>query len=68
MPRATEEMRQAMPEAHITAHAVVPPRAEWPKWWRDTSMMRLLATEYVKFCATRVRALAVWLASALHSG
>ena len=68
MPRATEEMRQAMPEAHITGHAVVPPRAEWPKWWRDASMMRLLATEYVKFCATRVRALAVWLASALHSG
>ena len=68
VPRATEEMRQAMPEAHITPHAVVPPRAEWPKWWRDASMMRLLVTEYAKFCATRVRVLVARTASALHSG
>jgi hypothetical protein len=57
-----------MPEANITPHAVVPPRAEWPKWWRDANMMRLLATEYIKFCATRVRSLALRTASALHSG
>lgn len=68
MPRATEEMRRAMPEAKITPHAVVPPRAEWPKWWRDASMMRLLATEYAKFCAARIRALAARTASALHIG
>jgi hypothetical protein len=30
--------------------------------------MRLLATEYIKFCATRVRSLALRTASALHSG
>lgn len=68
MPRATEEMRAAMPEARITPHAVVPPRAEWPKWWRDAAMMKLLATEYAKFCAARVRALASRTASALHTG
>jgi uncharacterized SAM-binding protein YcdF (DUF218 family) len=68
MPRATEEMRRAMPEARVTPHAVVPPRAEWPKWWRDASMMRLLAMEYAKYCATRLRALALRTASALHIG
>ena len=68
MPRATEEMRLAMPEARIVPHAVVPPRAEWPKWWRDASMMKLLATEYAKFCAARLRAFASKTASALHIG
>lgn len=68
MPRATEEMRLAMPEARITPHAVVPPRAEWPKWWRDASMMKLLGTEYAKFCAARLRAFAAKTASVLHSG
>ena len=68
MPRATEELRRAMPEARIIAHPVVPMRAEWPRWWRDASMMRLLATEYAKFCAARLRGLAVRTASALHIG
>lgn len=68
MPRATQEMRLAMPEARITPHAVVPPRAEWPKWWRDASMMKLLMTEYAKFCASRLRSVTVRIASALHSG
>ena len=56
MPRASEEMRQAMPEARIIAHPVIPQGAEWPKWWRDAAMMRLLTTEYAKFIATRLRA------------
>lgn len=66
MPRATEEMRRAMPEARIIPHAVVPPRAEWPKWWRDLNMMRLLSTEYAKYCWSRLRGFASHAASALH--
>jgi uncharacterized SAM-binding protein YcdF (DUF218 family) len=58
MPRAREEMHQAMPEARLVLYPVVPPGATWPKWWRDIDMMRLLSTEYAKFLATRLRA---WL-------
>lgn len=67
LPRATQELRSAMPEARIIPHPVVPPRAEWPKWWRDAAMMRLLAVEYAKFCFARLRAFAARTASALHT-
>lgn len=66
MPRARQEMRLAMPDARLTPHAVVPPGAEWPKWWRDLSMMRLLSLEYAKYCWTRLRGFSARLASALH--
>lgn len=66
MPRAAHELRLAMPEAKLTPHAVVPAAAEWPKWWRDLSMMRLLALEYAKYCWTRLRGFSSRLASALH--
>jgi uncharacterized SAM-binding protein YcdF (DUF218 family) len=56
MPRTLVELENALPEAaRIVPHPVVVDGADAPSWWRRPAVMRVVASEYVKFLAGWVR-------------
>lgn len=57
MPRSLMEMHAAMPAVSIIAHPVFPSNVK-PDWWRWRGTANLLASEYLKSIATRLRIVA----------
>ncbi len=56
MPRARLEFAEVLPGIEIVPYPVVPDRSRLEDWWREPVLLRLLAAEYTKFLAARVRA------------
>ena len=57
MPRSILEFRRAMPDVAIVAHPVFPDAFKREQWWRWPGTAHLLATEYTKYLAARIRSL-----------
>jgi uncharacterized SAM-binding protein YcdF (DUF218 family) len=55
MPRALEELRQALPGARLIPHPVRSARLEPSGWWRDLDALRVVSLEYAKFLRTILR-------------
>lgn len=55
MPRALIEIEHEIPGIVLTAYPVVSEKMRDEPWWSDTSTVRLLAVEYVKYVASLVR-------------
>jgi len=55
MKRARLEFRRAMPRAVIVPHPVYPEAVKTREWWRWPGTASLLATEYTKYLAARLR-------------
>lgn len=55
LPRAMVELGAALPDAKLTGYPVVTPAIDYSRWWRSPVGLRLLASEYLKFLAARVR-------------
>ncbi len=55
MPRTMLELDNALPGLHKVPHAVISDGGDPTGWWRSPSLARLLASEYVKYLAARVR-------------
>ena len=55
MPRSMVEFRAAMPQAELSPQVVHPNNVHLEDWWRWPGTIRLLAAEYTKYLATRVR-------------
>ncbi|MEK9662696.1 MAG: YdcF family protein, partial [Alphaproteobacteria bacterium] len=58
LPRSLLEFRAAMPEIAILAWPVHPPNVEIAVWWRWPGTAKLLAGEYTKYLAAKLR---IWL-------
>lgn len=58
LPRSMLEFRAAMPDIEIEAWPVHPPKVEIADWWRWPGTAKLLAGEYTKYLAARLR---IWL-------
>lgn len=58
LPRSLLEFRAAMPDIAITAWPVHPPKVEIADWWRWPGTAKLLAGEYSKYLAAKLR---IWL-------
>ncbi len=56
MPRSLVELSRVMPNVELVAFAVVPRNFKIESWWRHPGTTRLLASEYVKFLPSLVRA------------
>jgi uncharacterized SAM-binding protein YcdF (DUF218 family) len=56
MPRALIEIGRALPGIELVPYPVVTERQKSGSWWADPGMLRLLATEYVKYLAAYARA------------
>jgi len=57
MPRSLVEFRAALPKAELLPRVVHPNNVHLEDWWRWPGTIRLLAAEYTKYLATRIRAL-----------
>jgi uncharacterized SAM-binding protein YcdF (DUF218 family) len=57
MPRALIEFRRAMPQAKVSARAVVPYGFDASRWWSDGATARVLAGEYAKLLASWTRSI-----------
>ena len=55
MPRATLELRAAMPDAKLTPYPVVTETLDTPNWWRSSGPARLMIVEYCKYLAIFAR-------------
>jgi uncharacterized SAM-binding protein YcdF (DUF218 family) len=55
MKRAALEFRRAMPREVIIPHPVYPDAFKTTEWWRWPGTAHLLATEYTKYLAARLR-------------
>lgn len=55
MKRALLEFRRAMPRVAIVPHPVYPDAVKTRDWWRWPGTASLLATEYTKYLAARLR-------------
>ena len=55
MPRALLVFASAMPEIELHQWPVAPDDLRLERWWRDQSMIRLLAREYAKYLAESLR-------------
>jgi uncharacterized SAM-binding protein YcdF (DUF218 family) len=55
MPRTLAELQHAMPGLRLVPHPVVTGQMDASAWWRDWDAVRLLAPEYVKYLAARLR-------------
>ncbi|HIJ62601.1 MAG TPA: YdcF family protein [Rhodospirillaceae bacterium] len=58
MRRSLMEFRFAMPDVTIVAHPVFPDTVKRDQWWMWPGTAHLLASEYTKFLAARIRQLA----------
>ncbi len=57
MPRTLSEFAHAMPEVRFVAHPVVTDQIDTAGWWSRWSTVKVLAPEYVKYLAARLRRL-----------
>ncbi|MHA1548165.1 MAG: YdcF family protein [Alphaproteobacteria bacterium] len=55
IPRALAELSAAMPQITLIAYPVRQPDRVLSRWWRDPSVFWLMAREYLKLVAARVR-------------
>jgi len=55
MPRTLAELGHAMPGLKLVPHPVVTSQMDASGWWNDWGTVRLLAPEYVKYLAARLR-------------
>jgi uncharacterized SAM-binding protein YcdF (DUF218 family) len=55
MPRALIEIAHELPDVKLVPYPVISDRMRDQPWWSDTSTVRLLAVEYVKYLATFAR-------------
>ena len=55
MPRALIEIAHELPDVKLVPYPVISDRMRDEPWWSDTSTIRLLAVEYVKYLATFAR-------------
>lgn len=55
MRRSLWEFHHAMPDIRIVAHPVQPDSVRRRPWWRSWATTSLLATEYSKYVAARIR-------------
>ncbi|MDQ8698773.1 YdcF family protein [Hyphomicrobium sp. LHD-15] len=55
MPRSLAELQRAMPNIELVPHPVAPDGLKRKVWWLDSSAMRLLASEYIKFLPAAFR-------------
>lgn len=56
MPRAMVEIGRALPGIELVPYPVVTERQKAGTWWADPGLLRVLATEYVKYLAAFARA------------
>lgn len=49
MPRALVELGRVLPDVELMAYPVVTTRMQANEWWRDSSTLKLLFKEYVKY-------------------
>lgn len=63
LPRSLIEFRSAMPDIEIAAWPVHPPKVEIDAWWHRPGTAKLLAGEYTKFLAAKLR---IWLRNRRH--
>ena len=56
MPRSLVEFRAALPDAQLLPRVVHPTNVHLEDWWRWPGTIQLLAAEYTKYLATRLRA------------
>ena len=68
MPRSLMEFRAAMPAAEIVPHPVFPPHVKHRRWYGNPGTAALLAGEYTKFLAARLRLALERLTAAAMSG
>lgn len=55
MRRSLAELRYAMPNMTIIPHPVFPDKVKQGEWWRWPGTAHLIASEYTKFLAARLR-------------
>ncbi|HEV7257834.1 MAG TPA: YdcF family protein [Bosea sp. (in: a-proteobacteria)] len=55
MPRTLAEFAHAMPGVRLVPHPVVPDQIDTSGWWNRWSTLKVLAPEYVKYLAARLR-------------
>jgi uncharacterized SAM-binding protein YcdF (DUF218 family) len=55
MRRSLWEFHHTLPDIKIVAHPVQPESVKWKPWWRSWPTTTLLATEYSKYVAARLR-------------
>jgi uncharacterized SAM-binding protein YcdF (DUF218 family) len=55
MPRALAELMRAMPGKEILPHAVEPRSFASSRWWRDRNVLKLMASEYLKYIPALAR-------------
>lgn len=55
MPRALAEIGSLLPDVELIAYPVVSDHGRERPWWMDPQRMRLMAVEYVKYVAARLR-------------
>ncbi len=55
MPRSLVEFRAALPSAELFPRVVQPSNVHLENWWRWPGTVQLLAREYTKYIATRLR-------------
>jgi uncharacterized SAM-binding protein YcdF (DUF218 family) len=55
MPRALAELGGALPDVALIPYPVVSDRVKHADWWRDAKILRLFASEYMKYLFARVR-------------
>lgn len=64
MPRSLAEFRRAMPGLAVIAHPVFPDRVKQDRWWAWPGTASLIASEYHKYLAARVRHLVTTVGAA----
>lgn len=64
MRRSLLEFRNAMPDARIVPHPVIPENVRLDEWWMRRGTASLLVNEYVKYLLATVR---YWLEESLES-
>lgn len=57
MPRTLAEFAHAMPEVKLVAHPVVTEHIDTTGWWHRWATIKVLAPEYAKYLASRLRSL-----------
>lgn len=49
MPRTLIELKRVLPDTQIMPHGVEPGSFQAPDWWTNRAVLRLVASEYVKY-------------------
>jgi len=55
LPRSMLELSAVLPDVELIGYPVVTPSINYDRWWATTKGLRILASEYFKYLAARVR-------------